>query len=145
MCIRLFFFFFLSNSYTRQENKTIRMGRWGWSPGAGMQKHPQGSKHCPACKGRDPSLGWTCWKSAAIPWGRTSLRPHRSPSHQARLGLGIPQVVEAKADTTAGQGFGISPGKAAGREHRWPGQGEVQGPELLVSAASLGTLVGWWA
>lgn len=42
------------------------------------------------------------------------------------------------------QGFETSPSKAARREHHWPGQGEVQGPEVPVTAAAAGPLVGVW-
>lgn len=93
-------------------------------------------------KGGIPAWDERAGDLLAAPWVRTSLWPHKSPSRRARLGQGTPQAVEGNTDTTAVQGFETSPGKAAGREHHWTGQGEVQGPELLVIAASVGTLVG---
>lgn len=90
---------FLSNSDMKEENKPDRMGRWGWSPGAGMQKQPPGTK-CGTSAWGERARGFL-----ATPWGRTSLWLHRSPSRQAWLGHGTPQTADRNADTTAVQGL----------------------------------------
>lgn len=149
-------FFFLSNSYMRQENKNMRTGRWGWSPGGDAQG-AIGQQTCWRCfswehcsppgaagdvlpaKGGMPAWDERARDLLAPPWGRTSLaaqvtvppgtagsRNTRSSGRKCRHHVRFRDLKPALVR----QGRSTS------------GQAKGRCKELLVTATSAGLLVG---